>query len=721
MRAMVKGVATAAALLLAPVARAQFYATTPLPQALHSHSALVLDGRLYVAGGVSDSGSITGGAGYLNNVYYCADISAGGALGAWKAASAMPELLGLGLHAAAAYNGRLYVLGGTNLLGPRNVVYFSNVNADGTLAGWQATTPMPQKVSAHSAAVNGGRIYVTGGIARSVGATALTYSAPINADGTVGAWRYETALPTTVFGHRTFAKAGRLFVLGGSTAPRMYDETGGPSASISDRVYASPINADGALGAWTAQPSLPAALELFALVDTDKSVYVLGGFNGGAVNSVYFSPVAADGGLGAWQALQALPQNLLSLAAAATSDYLYSIGGALAYIDDPVKDVYFSRIKAEPRAFVKLNPSTINKGSNGKWVTAIIGLPEADAASIVPASVKITAVNGQPVAPIFPDPKFAAKVYAGDNAEFSGLAGVKYLMTKFSRQAVADIIPEGEFSLTVSGLLADGRTFSGESMNRALTSKANFAAVLQKREGERKGPGGVKVNIPKGAFKGNPELLLMAVPEDDGAVAAPEKEKRSKGMKASGLAAASGAFEFGPHGMVFDKPVTISVPYDPSLLPAGADEGALKIAYWNAAAGNWEVLPSVVSKAERIVSAQTTHFSVYQAVIEAAPSFSSPPAAFTVGEAYVFPNPAVGGARPVLRVEASGGEKLLVKVYAASGRLAYEGALGGAPGAGGAYELELRGEFPSGVYYYLAEVSGNARKVKKTGKFAVVR
>lgn len=75
----------------------------------------------------------------------------------------------------------------------------------------------------------------------------------------------------------------------------------------------------------------------------------------------------------------------------------------------------------------------------------------------------------------------------------------------------------------------------------------------------------------------------------------------------------------------------------------------------------------------------------------------------------------------MLRVAASGGEKLQVKVYSAAGRLAYEGALSGAPGAGGAYELALAGEFPSGVYYYLAEISAGAQKVKKTGKFAVVR
>ncbi len=710
----------AAFLLLPLCAAAQFLPTTSLPQALMSHTAEILGGRVYVAGGFSDVGSITG-SGYLNNVYYCAAMNPDGTLGAWQAASAMPEILGLGLHASVSHNGRLYVLGGSNFSGQRNVVYFAAPAADGTLPGWQQTVSMPQRVSAHAAAVYGGRVYVSGGVARGAGTTQLAYSSAINTDGTLSPWRYETSLPLPLFGHRSFARAGKLFVLGGFTAPALYSAGGAPASTLSRAVYAAPINEDGTLGAWTQQPQLPGELAFYGMVATEKSVYLLGGFDGGVTNAVYFAPVAADGALGSWQALQALPQNLLSLAAVSTSEYLYSIGGGLSYIDDPVADIYFSRIQAEPRAFVKLNPSTINKGASGKWVTVILGLPEAEAASILPQSVRISAVNGEAVAPIAPDPKFTAKVYNGDSAEFSGMQGVAYLMLKFSRSDVAEIIPEGEFSIKLTGLLSDGRAFSGESMNRALSSKKNYTAVLEKRIGVRRGAGGVKVDIPKGAFKGNPELLLSAAPEDAGGVAPGEKEAREKGLKVRALAAVSETFEFGPHGEVFEAPVTISLPYRGELLADTADENALKVAYWNALAKEWEILPSVVSKADKLVSARTGHFSVYQVVSEAVPSAAPPaPAAFSVGEAYVFPNPAKSGAVPVLRVAASGSDKCSVKVYSASGRLAHEASVSGAP-AGAAYELELRGEFTSGVYYYQAEISGPGSRVRKSGKFAVIR
>jgi hypothetical protein len=710
-----------AALVLLPLcASAQFQATTSLPHALMSHTAEILGGRVYVAGGFSDAGSITG-SGYLNNVYYCAAMNPDGTLGAWQAASAMPDVLGLGLHASVSHNGRLYVLGGNNFGGQRNVVYFSEPGPDGTLPGWQQTLSMPQRVHAHAAAVSGNRIYVSGGIVRGGGSVPLVYSAAVNGDGTLAAWRYETSLPLPLFGHRSFARGGRLFVLGGFSAPALYGSGGLPASGLSRAVYAAQIGEDGALGAWVQQPQLPGELAFYGMVATDKSVYLLGGFDGGVTNAVYFAPLTADGALGSWQPLAALPQNLLSLAAVSTAEYLYSIGGGQSYIDDPVPGIFFSKIQAEPRAFVKLTPSAINKEASGKWVTVIMGLPEAEAASILPGSVRIAAVNGEAVPPIAPDPKFAAKLYNGDSAEFSGMQGVGYLMLKFSRSDVADVIPEGEFSIKLTGLLSDGRAFSGESMNRALSSKKNYTAVLEKRAGVRNGAGGVKVDIPKGAFKGNPELLLSAAPEDVQGVAAEEKAKRAKGLQGRALAAVSETFEFGPHGEVFGTPVTISLPYRGELLPASADENALKVAYWNALAGEWEILPSVVSKADKLVSAQTGHFSVYQVVSEAVPAAAPPaPAAFSVGEAYVFPNPAKAGAVPVLHVAASGSEKCSVKVYSASGRLAHEATVPGAP-AGAAYELELRGEFTSGVYYYQAEVSGPGSRVRKSGKFAVIR
>jgi hypothetical protein len=69
-----------------------------------------------------------------------------------------------------------------------------------------------------------------------------------------------------------------------------------------------------------------------------------------------------------------------------------------------------------------------------------------------------------------------------------------------------------------------------------------------------------------------------------------------------------------------------------------------------------------------------------------------------------------------------------IKIYTTSGRFAHETTLTGMPvalddgnGLSYAYEYAWRDHKPSGVYYYLIEAARSGQKLKKTGKFAVVR
>ncbi|HOI41488.1 MAG TPA: hypothetical protein PK523_00955 [Elusimicrobiales bacterium] len=736
----------AALLLCAPPLGAQFLPTTPLPQALMSHSVLTMNGRVYVAGGISDTGGVKGQGGYLNNVYYSAQMNPDGSLGAWQVASPMPELLGLGMHASLAHDGRLYVLGGNNLFGPRDVVYHASAGEDGSLAAWQTTTPLPEKLAVHSAAASASRVYVTGGIIRSAGATSAVYSAEFNADGTLGTWRPETPLPARLFGHQSMVREGRLIVLGGSEDHTIYMD-GQPAGAISARVLSAAINPDGTLGAWQELSPLPEPMMLHAAAATSNSVYVFGGFNGGVMNAVYFAPFLEDGGLGDWQALHALPENLLSLAALATDDYVYTLGGGLSYVDEPRDAVYFLKVKSELKAFVRLLPRTLNARSRGKWVHVMLGFAEGDAGFIDPESVRITAVDGRTITPIYADlPKHSGKFfwrngyddrddhadwdgdddYADDDRAFrSRLSGHRLAVFRFSRRDIQKAMTgEGQVEIKVEGSLTDGRSFSGESVGRALNKRPRFVYELRQRVGERVGPGGVKVHLPEGSFKGNPELLLTAAPEEAAAVTKTEKEKRDNGMKARGMAAAGRPFEFGPHGMTFGTPVKISLPYDRNAVVPGR---ALAVGYWNAGKSEWELLASTVDEENGLVSAETAHFSVYQVMTASPADVPVPDAALAFGEVYVFPNPAVNR-RPVIHAEVPAGDGMTVKVYTASGRLADEGRVSGAPGqvddgAGpeSAYEYEVREKLQAGVYYFTAEVTKGAQKISRSGKFAVLR
>ncbi|MBU2574156.1 MAG: hypothetical protein KKH28_08790 [Elusimicrobia bacterium] len=320
---------------------AQFSETTPLPQGLLVHNAVLWNNIVYVAGGVGDTfGGIRDRGGFQKEVYYCA-LNPDGTMATCRAANSLPYLLGLGLPASFAYNGRLYVLGGTGMFGARSEVYYSSINPDGSLAAWSQTTPMPLSLMAHAVALSGNRIYLLGGIVRRGGATDKVYYADILPNGAIGTWKESVSLPTTLFGHNAFVSGGKLFVIGGTTDSNLY-VSGSPAPHVSDKVYAADLNADGTLGRWNVVSTLPNGISLHAAASTAKNIYILGGYDGLSVSDlVYSAPLLADGALGAWRRLAALPKGLVALAAAATENYLYSFGGGLTYIDKPQSSVYY--------------------------------------------------------------------------------------------------------------------------------------------------------------------------------------------------------------------------------------------------------------------------------------------------------------------------------------------------------------------------------------------
>ena len=68
-------------------------------------------------------------------------------------------------------------------------------------------------------------------------------------------------------------------------------------------------------------------------------------------------------------------------------------------------------------------------------------------------------------------------------------------------------------------------------------------------------------------------------------------------------------FEFGPDGTTFSVPVTITLQYDPLLLPPDVLESNLSIAF---VSGNSLVnIPTTVDTVNKVLIGQTTHFSVY--------------------------------------------------------------------------------------------------------------
>lgn len=149
------------------------------------------------------------------------------------------------------------------------------------------------------------------------------------------------------------------------------------------------------------------------------------------------------------------------------------------------------------------------------------------------------------------------------------------------------------------------------------------------------------------------------------------------------------------------------------------------MAYWNPKTQSWEVLPSMVDGPGRVVSARTTHFSLYQ-VMRVTVQGATP---LAVGEADAFPNPA-SQTNPTLHIEVGIVDRVEIHVYDISGELVHRASLNGPPqtiddGLGPQYAYEYTWDvsgIASGIYIYVVTAhKGGQGSAKVTGKVAVLK
>lgn len=192
-------------------------ATTPLPGPLHSASAVVFRGFVYLVGGSGGQGAPAAGG-------FRAVVNADGTLGPWQPLTALPN--GSAFHALLNFGPYLYAVGGdvgsvstvqsTTSGGETSATYMARVNLrTGDLAaGWASLQSMAKGRSKHNTVVGGGYLFTTSGVyAGSPGSSENTY-AQINADGTISSWAGATGTNTisTLLGYDLYNEAAVSFV-----------------------------------------------------------------------------------------------------------------------------------------------------------------------------------------------------------------------------------------------------------------------------------------------------------------------------------------------------------------------------------------------------------------------------------------------------------------------------------------------------------------------------
>jgi N-acetylneuraminic acid mutarotase len=298
--------------------------STPLPAALNEQGSAVYNGYIYTTGGLSGTTTIS-------NVYY-APLQSNGKVGSWTADSAINLPGPRRFHSTVAYEGYLYVIGGSD--GANNKldsVYYTKLGSNGrpTSPGscsnvWCQTATLPGTSTANTSVVYNGYIYLLDGTGTM--ATTDVAFAKVNANGSLGAWKSAASLPSALNGV-SFSDAavynGYVYISGGyNSSTSTYEKS----------VYYARLHSDGTIGSWQqATASLPTALANHAMLASDGYLYVTGGANsGGDQAAVYYAPVYTNGQVGTWRSTVSLPVAISRHTSVAANGYLYALGGGNA-------------------------------------------------------------------------------------------------------------------------------------------------------------------------------------------------------------------------------------------------------------------------------------------------------------------------------------------------------------------------------------------------------
>jgi N-acetylneuraminic acid mutarotase len=222
----------------------------PLPAARsHASGAAVINGRIYVTGGLSANGEATRSL-FMYNV----------ANNSWtsKAKIPVPSVAG----ASAAIDGKLYVLSGARPGDPRSKLH----RYDPGTNTWTSRAPAPANLAGAVVGVINGKLYAAGGAGDGTGplSTLHVYNPSTNT------WTTKAAMPAGKVAAAGRVLGGKLYVVGGSGA--------GPYGMT--QVYSPGSNS------WTTKTQMLTPRHSAAAAAAGGILHVLGGTPNSGIESV---------------------------------------------------------------------------------------------------------------------------------------------------------------------------------------------------------------------------------------------------------------------------------------------------------------------------------------------------------------------------------------------------------------------------------------------------
>ncbi len=299
--------------------------------------AVAYNGYLYVLGGSTTNNSAAGTV--LNTVEY-APFNSDGTIGTWQTTTSFttPRINA----GAVVYDGHIYMMGG-NDNGSATTYYadvqYATIMASGALGSWASTTVLPAARSSFMIGVSNGYIYVVGGVSSSGSRTVPTWYAALNSDGSVGTW-IVTQNPNNRSDGAVAVYGGYIYVYGG------YNYISGTgSVYLNDVQYAS-LNANGSLGIWQTGTSFTTGRLGTAGAAYNGYLYVVSGVSTTTtLQDVQYASIATAGAAGNFTTGNAFTYTRRGLQAVVYNNYLYVMGGD--HGSTPVNTIYAAHLNAD--------------------------------------------------------------------------------------------------------------------------------------------------------------------------------------------------------------------------------------------------------------------------------------------------------------------------------------------------------------------------------------
>ena len=249
---------------------------------------------------------------------------ANGTLWDWQTLTAMP--LPRANHCSVTIGSWLVVIGG-NYAGDggfvsTDTVHVAPIQPDGTLGAWSQAGATPSPVFECTAVSGGTTLYVVDGIYDDPSKGAQVWSADLSAQGKLATWKSLGPLPG-----QERALYSNAWIQNGTLYAMDANLTGDVMVMLR-----APLGTSG-LGAWSQDAWLPGFRGHPQYALTGSFVYVLGGYvsddagNLPVAIDVNGAPIKPGGAVGAAFATTALPTPVAFGTVAAVDDYLFLVGG----------------------------------------------------------------------------------------------------------------------------------------------------------------------------------------------------------------------------------------------------------------------------------------------------------------------------------------------------------------------------------------------------------